>query len=190
MRIVAAACAVLLLAACASSPSGEPAPAPRNVERSVRVEFSSGEVALRTTEEYHVQTDTLGVSAEELWGHLAAAYDELEIPITTVNAGARLLGAVEAPVRKRLGRYMLSRLLRCGSRTSGKVANRYEVYLTAVTQIEPLGDRSLVNTHVAARAVPGGYSGNAVRCSTTGRLERSIAGRLRWGSEMLSGEEG
>ena len=161
------------------------------MERSVRIGFESGELALRTTEERHVLVDTVDFGPDESWAFLPLVFDDLEVPVTMVNGEAKLLGAVETRVRSRLGQHRLSRLLRCGSRPTGPVADQYEVYLTAVTQIEALDDgRSLVVTHVAAKALPGGYSGNAIRCATTGRLERAIVGRLMWRASRIEERSG
>ena len=184
--VFAIACSVL---ACGTGATRGPSEGPATVERNVRIGFEGGELALRTTEERRVQVDTVGLGPDETWAFLPLVFDDLEIPLTTVNGEAKLLGAVETRVRSRLGKHRLARLLRCGTRPTGPVADRYEVYLTAVSQVEPLEDgRSLVVTHVAAKALPGGYSGNAIRCATTGRLEQAIVGRLMWRASDI--EEG
>lgn len=175
--------AVLLVglgaAACASSGGDMPAGGNTSVNTQLQTDYGARSISLRTVEEVSVRTDTLRRASGELFRQLAATYDELGVPITTVNTEARLLGATEARLRRDLGGAPLSRYLRCGSTVTGSIADQYEVYLTAITQLEELETGGTgVYTHVRGFAVQGGRAGNDIRCATRGRLEREIFERL------------
>lgn len=164
-----------LLPACASSGSDLPSSGPTEVNTQLQTDYGARSISLRTVEDIYVREDTLARGGEELLRHLAATYDEMGIPINTVNPEARLLGAEEVRLRGDLGGRPLSRYLRCGTSITGANADQYEVYLTVVTQVESLDDgRTAVYTHAKGFAVQGGRAGNDIRCATRGRLEREI----------------
>lgn len=176
---------VLLLAAgvlpgCASSGSTMPSGAEVDVNTQLQTDFGVRSISLRSHEDLFVREDTLREAGGDLFRQLAATYDEMGIPLTEVNAEAQLLGAVEARLRSDLGGRPLSRYLRCGTTITGSIADQYEVYLTAVTQLEPLDSGDVaVSSHVRGFAVQGGRAGNTIRCATRGRLEKEIFEHLR-----------
>lgn len=178
LLVVAVACAFV---GCASSGgTGIPSGGSQSQNVSFRTNLQGQGFQLRTTEDIVVAVDTVAVAPDRLWPEVPAAYDALGIPITTVNAEARLIGALEARVRGRIGDERVSRYVRCGSTMTGEVADQYEVYLTSVTQVEPVtadSGRSIVSSHVKAIA-QGGASGNTVQCATRGRLESDIRDQL------------
>lgn len=175
--VVAIACAFV---ACASSGgTGTASGASQSQNLSFDMNLQGQGFQLRMTEDILVNVDTVAVAPDRLWPELPAAYDALGIPITTVNAEARLIGAVEGRVRGRIGDDPVSRFVRCGSTMTGEVADQYEVYLTSVTQVEPVSadsGSSIVSSHV--KAIAQGASGNTVECATRGRLESDIREQL------------
>lgn len=175
--------------ACASSGQGSLDRNRPSPQRTVQLD-ATGDVLLRTTEELTVRVDTVALAAEEAWAHLPAVFDALEIPITEVNADARLLGGTNVRVRGRIAGERLSRVFNCGAGNTGRVADQAYVYFTALTQVEPLDGRSVVTTHVRAHALPGGYTSNAIRCSSRGELEKRIRNRLVWETTGVGDEPG
>jgi hypothetical protein len=134
---------------------------------------------LRTVEHVHVRRDTLRGVTGDVLADVVGAYRDQGIPVTVVEPEARLIGTVESRIRRRLGGERLTRYLSCGSTVMGDRADRYEIYLTVLTQLETLDAGTGVYTHVRASAVAGGGSGSPVRCQTRGRLEREIFQRLQ-----------
>lgn len=179
MRTELALCTALLLSACGTSGPDSLSDRPRTQDRDIDLDVE-GDLILRTTEELTVRVDTVDVPAERLWREVPAVYDALGIGITAVNTEARILGGENVRVRGDVGGTRVSRLLRCGVRVTGQIADEYDVYLTSLTQVEALERRSVVSTHVRAHALPGGYTSNAVRCASRGELERRILNRLIW----------
>ena len=164
-----------LLPGCASSGGAMPASGEAEVNRRVQLDYGARSFSMRGHEDVFVHEDTLGPGSGDLLREVAATYDEMGIPINTVNPEARLIGAVEARLRSDLGGDPLSKYLRCGETITGSVADQYEVYLTVLTQLEPMETGgAVVLTHVRGWAVQGGRSGNNIRCATRGRLEREI----------------
>lgn len=171
----------LLAAGCATSGTTRtPTEGTRAQDMNIRMHLQTQAFTLRTTEDIVVITDTVPVPPDRLWSKVPAAYDALGVPITEINGDARALGAVEARVRGRIGGEPVSRYVRCGSTMTGEVADQYEVYLTAITQVESVdadAGSSVVSSHVEAVA-QGASSGNTVRCATRGRLETDIHEQL------------
>lgn len=180
LRALAVIAAGLGLAACASSGSDMPRGGPTDVNTQLQTDYGARSISLRTVEDVYVSNDTLAEPRGNLYRQLAATYDEMGIPITKVNPEAKLIGAVETRLRRDLGGSPISRYLRCGTSITGSIADQYEVYLTVVTQVEPLetGEAG-VFTHLTAIAKQGGRSGNNIRCATRGVLEREIFEHLK-----------
>ena len=174
-------CIGLLAVGCASTGgSGTPEARTQTQNVSFRTNLQGQGFQLRMTEDIVVRIDTVDVAADRLWPEVPAAYDALGIPITTVNAEARVIGALQARVRGRIGDAPVSRFVRCGSTMTGEVADQYEVHLTSITQVEPAAadsGRSILSSHVTAVA-QGTASGNTVQCATRGRLEGNIREQL------------
>lgn len=182
----AGACGLLalLLAACASGGSPDTVsrtagPAPP-LDYGPALDYGAPSFRLLEPEEIDVRRDTLIGDAADLYRHLLAAYEELGIPLTTVNVDALLAGVVGERVGNRLAGGRLSRFLDCGRTNTGRIADQYQVYVTAVTQLMDLEDGSVgVYSHVRGTAVQGGYVGSEIRCVSTGRLEREIAAAIQ-----------
>lgn len=179
-RLLVLLLAVGVLPGCASSSSRMPSGGEADVNTQVQMDFGVRSISLRSHEDLFVREDTLREAGGDLFRELAATYDEMGIPLNEVNTEARLLGAVEARLRSDLGDRPLSRYLRCGNTLTGSIADQYEVYLTAVTQLEPLDSGEVVvSSHVRGFAVQGGRAGNRIRCATRGRLEQEIFEHLQ-----------
>ncbi len=153
----------------------------RQIDTNIQGDFTSPSISLQLWEDVYVRHDTIaGVEdPDELYRQVLAVYRELDVPMTTVNVEARLVGAVEERIRREFAGSRVSRWLRCGSSMAGEFADRYEVYVTLVTQVEPTGERPRLLTHLRGVATQGQVSGHPVRCTSEGRLEREIFQRVQ-----------
>lgn len=165
--------------ACGSSRAAVPAAGSVDADTWIQSDLGTSITNLRTVEDIHVHRDTLHGVTDAVLPHVVTAYTAKGLSVTTVDPESRLVGSVQTRLRRTLDGVRLSRYLSCGSTVMGDRADRYEVYLTVVTQVEPLGVGTGVYTHVRASAVRGGSSGSSIRCQTRGRLEREILGRLQ-----------
>lgn len=181
MRTILSSGLVLLLLACASSSPNTVDRRSTTDVRTVTVDWWGGHVNLGATREISITSDTVDFDPQRLWTSLPAVYDSLGIRINVVNSEARLIGAVQTRLRGKLGTERPSRYLRCGTNITGSVADQYDIYLTAVTQVSTIpnrSDASVLSTHVRALAQRGGIGNPGVECASRGRLEREIRNRL------------
>lgn len=171
----------LLSLACASGNPDTPEVGERETSLSLQMRQGGENLNLRTTSEIDVVHDTLAGDPDDLFSTLPEVYDDLGIPISSVNAEAKTLGVLETRARGDFAGERISRWLDCGGSITGNVADQREIYLTVLTQVEPLegAEGSGVSTHLRGYAVQAGRAGNRRDCSTQGRLERRIAAELR-----------
>lgn len=167
--------------ACASGNPESPRVGERETDLNIQLQRGGENLSLRTIAHVDVVHDTLSGSAGDLFSLLPTLYNDLEIPISTVNAEAKTLGALEVRARSDFAGQRVSRWLDCGSSITGDIADQREVYITALTQIEPLEEArgSGISVHVKGYAVQAARAGNRTGCRTRGRLERLVITRLR-----------
>lgn len=168
------------VAACASS-GGAMAP-DRPAVTNIGFQASDTDPArihLWTVEDIDVRSDTLVAAEGDVYRYVVAAYNELGIPLNEVRPDNRLIGAESARVRGALKGTRLSTYLRCGTNITGDVADQYDVYITALSQVQPLQQGAAVHTYVQGFAVQGATSTNRIRCASSGRLEREILEHLQ-----------
>lgn len=123
--------------------------------------------------------DTLAVSQQAVWLALSTVYQKLGIPLSVVDTGSHVLGALRVTQRRPVGGERLSRLLECGTGSFGPNAERYTVQLTVLSSVQALPDgRTTVDTRVAGTASPNGLN-SSVSCASTGVLEDRITAELR-----------
>jgi hypothetical protein len=173
------ATAPLLLGQLAACASGRHRP-PEQVNitpTTVRIETPTGAVEARTVAEDHAETRTINVKPQDAWAKLPAVYAELGLPVTAYIDQTKQLASKGTRVRGRLGKVRLSTLVTCGTDVTGDdKANTYEVTIDVATVVapNPNGQTDLM-TMVTANARPMAVSGEPVRCTTTGSLEKRIA---------------
>jgi hypothetical protein len=121
-------------------------------------------------------TTTLAVPADKLWKLLPAVYDSLGIALTTMDASSRLIGNRGMQIRRELGKVRLSKYIDCGSPQARPSADFYDINLSVMTQLQPIdaGDTKVVTT-VDAMGRPVSFSGENVRCATTGEIEARVS---------------
>lgn len=175
----ALATAVLLAGAGCASSGAESLPDENSGIGTVTIDAVSSRFDIEYMEDVSVTRDTVHAIAEEVWNLVPEAYVQLDIPIRGVNPDARLLGNTGFRARGHLADLRLSRLVNCGRTMTGDIADRYDVELKVLTQVHDVDGRSVVASVVEATARPRGVSGNPVRCSSSGRLEREIVTRVQ-----------
>jgi hypothetical protein len=124
--------------------------------------------------------DTLtDVTTKRAVALLPSIYAGLGIPVTSFDPKMHLIGSSNQPVTLQVAGLRPSMVLDCGLGAYGPNADRYQVSLTIFTGVsgDSLGP-AVVETRLSARAVPNGLS-SYVPCASTGRLEETIAQRLR-----------
>ena len=188
--VLPAACLVALLSlACASSNPETPEVGERGTNVNIQMQRGGPNMNLRTTANVDVVHDTLTGSADGLFSLLPEVYNDLGMPISSVNAEANALGALEVRARGDFAGERISRWLDCGTSITGNKAEQREIYVTALSQVEALEETegvSGVSVHVKGYAVQA-QAGNRTGCRSTGRLERAIIAHLR---ELAGGGRG
>lgn len=173
---------VLLSLACASGNPETPEVGERGTNLNIQMRRGGQNLNLRTTAHLDVVHDTLSGSSGDLFSLLPEVYNDLEIPISSVNTEAHALGVLEARARGDFAGERISRWLDCGTSITGNIAEQREVYITALTQVEALEEPpgvSGISVHVKGYAIQSGRAGNRTGCRSTGRLERAIIADLR-----------
>lgn len=181
--VVALILAALGTAACASSPGAQQLPEGRSAIGTMTIDAATSRFDIRYMEEVSPVEDTVNAIVEEVWNLVPEAYVQVGVPIGGVNPEARLLGNTSFQARGELAGTRLSDLVDCGRTMTGDIANQYDLQFSVLTQVREEGGKSVVATLVDATAQPRGVSGNAVACSSTGKLEREIVTRIR--SQLL-----
>jgi hypothetical protein len=176
---------LLLLAGCAA-PDPDTVRLPATRPPSVIVSGNTVEVHLPHDRE--IVTDSVRATAEAAWVALHKAYEDLGIEVREVNVDALTLGNTRFLVSRRLAGVPLSRHLECGMGLLGHFADTYRIEMHILSAIVPGGsggsDGVRVRTYLEALARnPEGTSGPPIVCSSTRRLEREIAARVRFHAE-------
>lgn len=180
-RAVLALLALIALGAagCASSQGARDLPDERSGIGTVTIDAVSSRFDIRVMEDVTRARDTVNAIVEEVWNLVPEAYVQLGVPIAGVNPEARLLGNNGFRAEGNFGDVRLSELVNCGRTMTGDIADEYDLRFEVMTQVHDAEGRSVVTSVVQATARPRGVSGNAVRCSSTGKLEREIVKRVR-----------
>jgi len=167
MRISVALSLVALVACASSQPGGAIASAPE-------VPIGSSPVRLRSTGGPTVNVVTFPL--EQVWQVLPAVFDSLGIPTTDVDVIQHVIGSSGFKAHKRLRNVALSKLIDCGSTQGFPSADEYDVKLSVLTQVERHDKAATsIATRVEAEGRPMAFSGTYSRCTTTGKLETTIA---------------
>ena len=115
----------------------------------------------------------------KLWNAMPAIFDSLGIAPGTVDPAERLYGNRGLQIRRQLGGVRLSKYLACGSAQARPSADFYDVNLSVITQLAPVDSANTkVVTTVDAMARPVAFSGEYIRCATTGEIESRISSML------------
>ena len=166
---------ILLIIGCAPQPSGS-APRPERVETvSVESQSASNEIKLRS--EISESRASFDLPASRVWAALPSAYNVLPLPITGIDTARRFIMG-STLVQREFLRNRLSSFVDCGSTILGQSADSYTVNLRFQTQVDSVSPTSSsLRTRIDATGSSGG--GSAVRCISSGMLERMIRGQVR-----------
>ena len=165
---------LLLLVGCTSANAGTPA-LQETAGRQIRVSgVNVGRLDLEIGHRDRIVTRTFAARVDEVWTRLPAAFEALELEVNMGDRRARVLGVQNARLRSIAGSRP-SEYLECGVGVAGANADRYQVFLTLLAQVQP-GENgaSTVSIQVDATARDIASSGNPVICGSNGRLEAEL----------------
>ena len=169
-----AALTLATMAACASSNRPEPNTDPQTV----RVTTQTGATAtMRIAPSVTTTTLTLPLPIDRVWAAIPAAYDSLGIAITDMDPRRHVIGNAGMSIRRRLGNTMLSRYLDCGNSQLGPSADEYQITMSIMSSVQARagGDTTtVVSTNVDATGTGLQFSGQVVKCTSRGALEKKL----------------
>ena len=159
-------------AACASTGSSR---GPDISMPSDRVIATDDQGARRTTVAPNAKTP-IPSPPDRTFEAARAVYEELGIPLSTIDPVGRQLGNPEFWKTHRLGKAAISTYLSCGNSITGVIADDYRVYMSVVSVVRSNGHGgSELETAFTAYALNmEGTAAERVACGTTGRLEDRI----------------
>jgi hypothetical protein len=176
MRTTTAALIGLSLAACATT---EPGYIPERHTTTVSVATADGGIRtifLRTAAEDGARTGRIAAPADAVWQAVAVAYEELGIPLETIDPATRRIGNASFVRSRQLGGRPLSAYLACGYDATGTpVADSHRLQLHVMSEVVGHGEETDFSILVRAVALPGAASTTRIPCRTTGALEQRIA---------------
>ncbi|HJQ11806.1 MAG TPA: hypothetical protein VJ840_12335 [Gemmatimonadaceae bacterium] len=173
-ELVVAPLAFAALVGCASSGG-----LPRNDTKIDRVQIQGTESSydIRLTTDAYETKASLDFSADSVWRVVPTAYAAMSIPTEGTDPAHRLfVGNVTA--HRRFNSQPLSKYVDCGSSLTGPNADAYDVLMRVQTQVDSVAaGQSLLRTRIEAAGSRAG--GTAVRCISTGELERQLSIRVK-----------
>ena len=174
--------ALVALAGC--TPSRPQIQATSAPPRPTRVETDAGTTEIAINASARADETIVAGSPDVLWPTLVKTYQEMAIPITALDADAKVIGNNNFSVSRKLAGVPLSTWLDCGrTAVRAPIADQYAVNLAITTQLQSTAaGSSQVRTVVQGRAKNPLTNDPPVQCSSTGRLERRIAVALEAGS--------
>jgi hypothetical protein len=112
---------------------------------------------------------------DKVWSAMAPAYDSLSIPLSVFDATSRTIGNEGLKARRRIGKTRIGEYLNCGNGEGGPSADIYEINLSMVSRLQPnaVGGTTITTT-VDGVAKPASFSGDYIKCATTGELEKRL----------------
>jgi hypothetical protein len=112
---------------------------------------------------------------DKVWSAMAPAYDSLSIPLSVFDATSRTIGNEGLKARRRIGKTRIGEYLNCGNGEGGPSADIYEINLSMVSKLQPNSyGGTTITTTVDGVAKPASFSGDYIKCGTTGELEKRL----------------
>ena len=144
----------------------------------------------RLAGEAALSSEMVNAPADQVWSILPRVYEELGVNLSVIDSNRMWLGNTRFRLREINGE-RLSRFLDCGSGVGiVSYADTYQVTMALLTGIsEGVEGGSEVQTHFQAVARPRAVSGNDLRCTSRGTLERRIVEIIVERVEMDSARE-
>jgi hypothetical protein len=164
-------------AGCSSSSAVETAPGPQTVRV---IGSGAGSIAMSMSASApDPRASTIAAPLADVWRVLPAAYESLNIPVSTVDTTTRVMGNSGFNTRRRLGTIPLVRLIDCGTTQGGPSAETYDIHMTVTTHVRTVEGGTSLSTTVEPMGKPVAFSGEYIRCSSTGALELRLADAVK-----------
>lgn len=162
---------LMLLSACAPAVKTSSTPTPATVSTVADTEAGT----IRLSDMQAIASTTISAPVDSVWGVLPAVYTKLEIAPEVSDRNAAVFGT-RAHTASRLAGGRAMDLLRCPNSGSGSSLGAYRTRITILTTVAELpGGSTGVSTEVSGTATSvEGTSTGAVRCASTGEIERRI----------------
>ena len=168
---------VLAAAGCATTPGAEPVATPRTTTQ--RIESEGKNILLTTSGDAYVSAIRLPNSMARVFQVLPEALTEVGLPPSRIDTTALVVEARSVAARRQLAGVPLGTYFDCGSASGIPNTTSYTLRISGWTQVEPseIGATTL-RTRVEATARQEGVQQGQVLCTSTGKLEEKIAGRV------------
>jgi hypothetical protein len=163
--------------ACATKAGPEPVATPRTSTQ--RIESEGKNILVTTSGDAFVSTIRLPNSPARVFQVLPVALTELGLPPSRIDTTALVVEARSVPARRQLAGVSLGTYFDCGSASGIPNTTSYTLRISGWTQVEAseIGATTL-RTRVEATARQEGVQQGQVLCTSTGKLEEKIAGRV------------
>src|SRR5688572_19523652 len=164
-------------AGCATRPDPEPVATPRTSTQ--RIESEGKNILLTTSGDAYVSSIRLPNSTTRVFEVLPVALTELGLPPSRIDTTALVVEARSVAARRQLAGVSLGTYFDCGSGSGIPNTTSYTLRISGWVQVEPseIGTTTL-RTRVEATARQEGVQQGQVLCTSTGKLEEKIAGRV------------
>ena len=142
---------------------------------SERIVARDNEAVIRTTVAPNAKA-TIAAEPARVFAALKPVFDELGIPVATVDATTNQVGNSNFFRTRKLGNDRISLYLSCGTSLTGVIADDYRIYMSVMSQAraDGKGGAQLETAFSAfARNIDGSAS-ERIACGTTGQLEERI----------------
>lgn len=175
--------AALLIAACASANPRAPLPGtPPMPTTDVLLDPATGRgyqvtVGVSPTEAEH----TIEAGRDTVWRILPLVYEQLGIPVATIDPSNYLLSNVSFRASSNLGDQPISAYLNCGARAGvASIENNFLIQFSVLSTLAAEAYATRIKTVIQASARDPFASTNPMPCSSLGKLEASIAQLAAW----------
>ena len=112
---------------------------------------------------------------DKVWSAMSPAYDSLAIPLTVIDAANHTIGNEGLQARRRIGKTRIGEYLNCGNGEGGPSADIYDVNLSMISKLQPNSTGgTTITTTVDGVAKPASFTGDYIKCGTTGQLEQRL----------------
>ena len=142
----------------------------------VRMNMPSGsQQVLRTGATVVRGVANLQFPIDKVWSVMPQAFDSLSIPLTVIDATSHTIGNEGLKARRRIGKTRIGEYLNCGNGEGGPSSDIYDINLSLVSRLQPnaVGGTTITTT-VDGVAKPASFSGDYIKCATTGELEKRL----------------
>lgn len=163
---------VSVLVGCAPAGPGAVASAPGP---DVRMSMPQGTQVISVGATVVQGVANLQFPIDKVWSAMSPAYDSLAIPLTVIDGTTHTIGNEGLKARRRIGSTRIGKYLNCGDGEGGPSSDIYDINLSVVSRLQPnSAGGTTITTTVDGVAKPASFSGDYIKCATTGELERRL----------------